>query len=1057
MSKLYLVVQQPQYSTDDGATWTGYDWSCRINGAHGDDPTVSLTVDGGGAAVDLLDGMTVLVGSTRYGDWDHGIYRLRGDQSVGPATVALDIGTSPDVRDRVTNNDYVVVLDEFRFWQRYGRIVVAGGDVTWYKDYDIEWDDLGGADATRRLTMMPPVPIMGPHAVKFVDVGGSSADVYFDWSDSYAMAVGEAVASWTSEGESDHAGGTWNSAAETPGDQTFDAISGLRGFRVTLEVDDGNGNATTLPYRRGVRYVFTLRRPGQSQAGDPPNAEPLTSFAVSPISGTFSEGFWRTSITVFEDEADKYQIMPGALVVLFTDDWYTENCVAAPGSIGPLADRENILLVGRIADDSIRIDPETRDVTFDVLSPGGEAELYQNYPVVIEDNTTGTSWIETPTLTPDRAVHYYTVWHTTMNLIADVYNAGDTHPLYAQDFLEGTIYDTINSFLTDRIFGRLLCDKYGRFHCEVDAQMQVYESADLLWTMQDGDWLDEVEAKQHNLYPVNAVEAGGIVYNAGTGAVTPYLSRAPGTYDKYRGRPHSSNSLAINSQAELNTLSGRHLNELNHEFEATFRLAGNWRYLDIAPQSAVDLDAIETGRGTLDGHYLIRAVTFEYDPAAGIIFTAIETEQEMDDGVAGVTIPIPGELPETTVGTSWPDGYGDEAGLPAFGFPPGYPYEALAGVLGHDYAPHINRYSTNIEDSPPTWNDVTASTNKSCLMWKSDDTYRLFGYEQAIYERPVPLAAGAWTTKQTAANIATALGYGGDYAEVVIGRVQFSQLVEGRAWAVGVCRHNAGADVSMFVLTTLDAWDTIERAVEIDDVAQADGRPDLYMSLDNALAIDLHNDTIYALFAKTSHGGANDDPVWWKLYRSQNLGVSFTLAQSDSFNDGDGGRYGTWSKYDLMCDIWVPWASPGVVYWCTSWESDATGGAWGHYAPCVYRSNNYAATKSDISGTLTTSFSRIVGHWNNADRAYALDAIDSNLNNEAVYVYSAGSGWSLFRDMGVSVGNTSQAFVVRILNNYELDTALVGEDPDLLESGSQEDKAFSGSYGCFWLTDVPSA
>jgi hypothetical protein len=52
------VVQQPQYL--DGATWTGYDWSARINGAHADDPMFALTVDGGAAAVDLLDGMTVL-------------------------------------------------------------------------------------------------------------------------------------------------------------------------------------------------------------------------------------------------------------------------------------------------------------------------------------------------------------------------------------------------------------------------------------------------------------------------------------------------------------------------------------------------------------------------------------------------------------------------------------------------------------------------------------------------------------------------------------------------------------------------------------------------------------------------------------------------------------------------------------------------------------------------------------------------------------------------------------------------------------------------------------
>jgi len=193
-SRLYLVIQQAEYQSD--GVWTGYEWSARINGAHADDPTVTLTVDNGTAAVDLLDGMTVLVGSS-YGEWDKGVFRLRGDQSVGPATTELHIGTSSDVRGWVEDDDYVVVLDEMRLWQRFGRIEVDGDDIVWYKDYDIEWDDLGAADADRRLAMMPPTPIMSSHAVKFVEVGGSSADFYFDWSESYATAPGEAITTWT--------------------------------------------------------------------------------------------------------------------------------------------------------------------------------------------------------------------------------------------------------------------------------------------------------------------------------------------------------------------------------------------------------------------------------------------------------------------------------------------------------------------------------------------------------------------------------------------------------------------------------------------------------------------------------------------------------------------------------------------------------------------------------------------------------------------------------------------------------------------------------------------
>lgn len=638
-SKVYMIIQQAQHSTDAGVSYTGYDWSCRIDGAHTDDPTVTLTVDGGGAAADLLDGMTVLIGSF-YGAWDKGIYRVRGDQTVGPATVTLDIGTSSEVRGNVADDDYVVVLDEFRFWQRYGRIEIVG-DAVWYKDYDIEWDDLGGTDAARALAMMPPVPIMGPHAVKFMEIGDANAQFYFDWQDSYATAPSEAVDTWTSEGETDHAGGVWNSAVQTPGWQTVDAVSGLRGFRVMLEVDDGNGNATTLPYRRGVRYVFTLRRPGETQPGDPANAEPIVDFEMTePIAGSFEQGFWRTSLTVFEGEAAKYDIMPGALVILFTEDVYG----TTSGSLGPIDDRENILLVGRIVDGTIRENPETGDVTFEIASPGAEAAMYHNYPIVVQNDDDAATWIDTPDLTVDRAVHYYTTWHTTLNIIADLYQTGDTVEIFAQDFLEGDIYSTLNQFLNDRIFARLLCDKYGRFFCEIDANEQAFGSVTTLWTMATADWLEEITARHRHPTPVNAVECGGLIYQ--DGAVVPKLSHAPGLFDQYRGVRSTATSLAITSQTALNTSCGRHLSALNYEYEIGFLLAGNWRYCDIAPQRVVDIGTLSTEREALTGTYIIRTVSNEFSADAGAIFTSIQTEQEADDGVAGVTIEIPEEIPE---------------------------------------------------------------------------------------------------------------------------------------------------------------------------------------------------------------------------------------------------------------------------------------------------------------------------------------------------------------------------------------------------------------------------
>ena len=175
-SKMFLVVQQPEI-------WEGslygeeFLWYCQVNGAVVADPVVQLTVDNGGPNATLLDGMTVLVG-TSPGAWDKGMVRLRIDQNVTPATVALTIAPISEID--FEDNDYITVLDEFRLWVRYPRVTEADGVLAWFKDWDVTWDSLGASDAARRQGSMPPTPIMGTHAVRFVPPDGS-VWVDFDW------------------------------------------------------------------------------------------------------------------------------------------------------------------------------------------------------------------------------------------------------------------------------------------------------------------------------------------------------------------------------------------------------------------------------------------------------------------------------------------------------------------------------------------------------------------------------------------------------------------------------------------------------------------------------------------------------------------------------------------------------------------------------------------------------------------------------------------------------------------------------------------------------------
>ena len=1096
MSDAYMVIQQPQRYTDAeymaDREWVDYDWSCRINGDVTGDAVYTLVVDTGGPAVTLLDGMTILIGS-EYGAWDKAIAYVRGDQVVGPATIALNIAVSSEVRGHVLNNDYVVVLDEFRLRQRYGRIVSVGGVITWYKDWDIEWGDLG---VNPQLSSMPPVPIMGPHAVKFVDpdVGdGHSSSFYFDWSDSYALALAETVDSWDSWGEINHTGGTWVSAAETPGWQTTEFISGLRGFRVVLEVDDGNGNDVTLPYRRGVRYVFTLRRPGHTQEYDPPNAEPLTHFKINSLAGSYTQGYWKASITVYEDQAYNYLIMPGALVVLFTDDHFmADDPYMSPRSlrnvsVGPIHDRENILMVGRIADNSIEINPETLDVTFEIESPGEEAYRQRDYPVVINDNAAAADWINTPSLTIDRAARYFITWHTTLSLVADVYRSEDTHSLYAQDFLEGSIYGTLDSFLRERMIGRLLCDKYGRFYCEQDANNQPYGSLETLWVLDDRDWLDILRVRQYNKSQVSAAECGGIIYTPAAGTIVPKLSRAPGIYDRYgKGTRVASNSLAIDSQVELNVMSGRYLNSLLHEFEVSLDLAGNWRYCDITPQEAVYLDGIDTNRGLLAGRYIIRDVNVVHNQEAGCIFVSINTEQEMDDGVPGVTIVIPDELPDLAppeyglpTTPAFPDGFADEW----LGLAPGAP-PAGAGYWYASYPNHAEDYWD--EAHSPTWGpagglwDAVASDAniyKTCLMY-SATTNRFFGYGwDGIWEySPLPLDTGVWAQQWTAAQIGTLFGHPEvEDSWLYVSRMEFSSKAsqEGWGWATGIFYYYDGdADEHMvlFCLHTRNGWDNIVYATVVLDVEE-NVDYNYWISWEPGLAIDMHSNTVYILEA---HQPEEDLGIptyngWWRLYRSQDFGQTFALAQEETFVWGVDG-YGLMNPDEEFCDVWAPWKSPtyqgGTVFWTTT-ILQSTSIAWDYLIiPKIYQSQNHALTRENIGddgGDLTSGLSRLGGPYNSTDRVYGSVSMYNGANADQLkaYMWKEGSGWSLVRATTQAGGFwDSLCWVVMEQDGYVLERYLAYGQPYYVRLDGDVNVgpglAPPGDINIYWLTYIPA-
>jgi len=712
-------------------------------------------------------------------------------------------------------------------------------------------------------------------------------------------------------------------------------------------------------------------------------------------------------------------------------------------------------------------------VTFDVASPGAEAAMYHNYPIVIQNDDAGTTWIDTPDLTVDRAVHYYTTWHTTLNLIADLYQTDSTIEVYAQDFLEGDMYSTLNSFLYDRLFARLLCDKYGRFHCEIDAQEQAFGTVDTLWTMQQEDWLDQATVRQFNQSRVNAVECGGLIYAAG--AVTPKLSRAPGLFDRYRGTRQESTSLAITSQAALNITCGRHLNALNPEFEIDFALAGNWRYCDIAPQRVVNIGTLATDRENLTGNYILRGVSNAYLPGEGVIFTDIQLEQEMDDGVPGVTIPIPSEMPDVDYEPEYHDGFG---AVEPLGLVPGEPPAGgFAGMSsGQFYTTQYydteDYWTDDITANPPVWNTLNhvRGKNKVTLM-ASATTDRVFGYGWGIWEySPLPFDTGAWAATYTELQLATLMGHAADYNEIYIFKMEFSIRPdqEGWAWAGTYCWWTDGdgdEHVQYGCLHTRNAWGGVVYATEIADFEEAVDCTDfLSLCAECGLALDMHSNTVYICIAKGPEDDGGGTPTydgWWRLYRSQSFGNTFTLAQeSPAYEFGTDGYY---SRYESSnCDVWVPWVSDtyngGAVFWTTTVLQVTNLVNNQIYIPLIYRSLNHALAREDIGddgGDLDHGLNMLGGPWNSLDRVYGALCTEDGVapDNYSVYTWLDGAAWSAFRDVADTT-NRPRDWMVTEQTGYALTSGLVGNHPYLVLAASDTDKQCTED-DVHWMLYIP--
>lgn len=599
--------------------------SARVNGAPAsDDEVAQLTIDtvswGSGyssAPKDLL----VYVGS-QAGAYDKGMVRLRGALSGTPTT--MKIGEISEVE--WADNDYLTVVEEFPIAPRHVRLVSGVAKM----DYEIDYSD--------QHQYPDPVPVLGPYFTP-TWLTGATVDVEFDGSDSWVLDGGGLTYSWSAPGAS----ATSGMATATP-TITYNAAGTYR-VSCTVTRDYGGGHVKTTT---GYRYVRVY------SSGD----MPITQFTLETCGGSWTAQGWRFGVTCYA-EAARSSVRDRALVCLFARDWYGTEEV----SIGPIADRENIVAIGWIDGETITWDPETGSVSFECQGPKYWLAQMQGFPSGIEDvQTTPTDWTEFQSLTVDTGLWHFLHWRTTATVVMDIQLTGDTRAISLFNASPGTLWQQITNEAEAAIYAHPCCDRFGRLFVEVEPQLVPVGSrtGPTVQALLAQDLRRPVNLDRQTVSRVGLVDLSGIIYSAGSGSAI--FSLAPGHVPKWLGGGmEKPTRLALSSQAQSNTLAGLLLSWRNNLYPSiALPLGSNHRALDVCPQQYVTLTLAEsdTPRGVVWSAKKLwpRSVSFDHNPRSGALLTDVEAEAETTGDIG-----IDGDVPPATPPSA---GYPDYDPLP---------------------------------------------------------------------------------------------------------------------------------------------------------------------------------------------------------------------------------------------------------------------------------------------------------------------------------------------------------------------------------------------------------
>lgn len=581
-----------------------------------------------GSAGYVESGMTCYVGTTPQGR-DKGKIRCRG------VTGSIIYFAENDYIEW-EDNDYLTVMRYIEPWTVYPRLVMDSDNdtVLMYKDYDIEYSN--------QNDVLGSFINMGCHYAGFRDAG--TGTVYYTASGTYNLRGDTLSYQWFFQGAV-----TTGSTLHTPGYIAYNA-PGHYITRLTVTATGTAGQTTDVSYRE----VSIYDRPENG------TKVPILQWRLDGIDGSRDQGGHSAKITVWEN-ANETNIVDGALVVLFAEDWYG----STKQSIGGNAlNRDSIVFCGYIADGTIEYNWRDKAVTFEAVSPTEKMKslpglsMYvqssadpDNEPNINEDIP--SSWAAVLDMDCRRALYYYLRWHSTALMTNDFEFVGTDQKIKYFDPDSASLYDIINNFIETTLVGSFVCDRQGKFWTEVNVKAidNATGTTATNFELQKSDWMNPISIEEKNTNDLYYLEMGGFVYSgANTGTSTPLLACAPGDNLDIEGDSDMLEGLALSSQSQLNTLVGNVFAYRNSRYPTVdIEMAGNYRIHDIAPQECVPLttDANDNNRGVVWAgkrfHPVAMALT--YDGRTEALLPTI-TLHEVTQGFPGDTIVIPEEPPD---------------------------------------------------------------------------------------------------------------------------------------------------------------------------------------------------------------------------------------------------------------------------------------------------------------------------------------------------------------------------------------------------------------------------